>query len=154
MQSTFFGSGGSTALTLVCRLHATSPTGTFKRCRRRISGTYRTKVDRMANFFLYYLLWCGSRPSIQQMKKSFRLRLIRGVQSTRFPGGSVALTLVCRVLSVPVVPNVQYVLFSDLPDRFFRFFLKKIREIRKKSNFLRFFTIFPKKSLAFSISML
>ena len=96
-------SGGSTALTLVCRLHATSPTGTFKRCRWRISGTYRTygtyrtKVDRMANFFLYYLLWCGSRPSIQQMKKSFRLRLIRGVQSTRFSGGSTALTLVCRL---------------------------------------------------------
>ena len=39
---------------LTCRLHATSPTGTFKRCRRRISGTYRTyrtyrtKADRMA----------------------------------------------------------------------------------------------------------
>ena len=50
--------------------------GTFRRCRRRISGTYRTygtyrtKADRMANFFSADLLWCGSRPSIQRMKKS------------------------------------------------------------------------------------
>ena len=68
-------SGGSTALTLVCRLPASSPTGTFKRCRRRISGTYRTygtyrtKVDRMANSFSADLLWCGSRPPVQRMKK-------------------------------------------------------------------------------------
>ena len=69
-------SGGSTALTLVCRLPASSPARTFKRCRRRISetyrtyGTYRTKADRMANFFSADLLWCGSRPPIHQMKKS------------------------------------------------------------------------------------
>ena len=32
----FFGSGGSTALTLVCRHARISPAGTLKRCRRRI----------------------------------------------------------------------------------------------------------------------
>ena len=73
VQSTRF-SGGSTALTLVCRLPASSLAGTFKRCRRRISetyrtyGTYRTKVDRMANSFSADLLWCGYRPSIQRKK--------------------------------------------------------------------------------------
>ena len=70
------GSTGPT-LTLVCRLPASTLAGTFRRCRRRISGTYRTfetyrtKVDRMANFFSADLLWCGSRPPIQRMKKSF-----------------------------------------------------------------------------------
>ena len=97
MQSTFFGSGGSVSHSLTCRLHATSPTGTFKRCRWRISGTYRTygthrtKADRMASSFSKCLLWCGSRPPVQQMKKSFRLRLI-------------------RVPQVPDVPNVPSVL--------------------------------------------
>ena len=61
---------------LVCRLPASSLAGTFKRCRRRISGTYRTygtyrtKVDRMANFILNCLLWCGSRPPVQRKKTS------------------------------------------------------------------------------------
>ena len=92
--------GGSTALTLVCRLPASTPAGTVKRCRRRISGTYRTsetyrtKADRMASSFSECLLWCGSRPSIQQMKKSFRLRLI-------------------RVPSVSDVPNVPSVLTKN-----------------------------------------
>ena len=56
-------------------LAANSRAGTFKRCRRRISGTYRTygtyrtKVDRMANSFSADLLWCGFRPPIQRIKK-------------------------------------------------------------------------------------
>ena len=64
-------------LSCACRLPASTLAGTVRRCRRRISetyrtyGTYRTKADRMANFFSADLLWCGSRPSIQRMKKSF-----------------------------------------------------------------------------------
>ena len=63
-------------LNCACRLSASSLAGTFKRCRRRISGTYRTyetyrtKVDRMANSFSADLLWCGSRPPVQRMKKN------------------------------------------------------------------------------------
>ena len=54
-------------VSLVCRLPANSRAGTFKRCRRRISGTYRTfgtyktKADRIANAFSVCLSWCGSR---------------------------------------------------------------------------------------------
>ena len=92
--------------------------GTVRRCRRRISetyrtyGTYRTKADRMANFFSADLLWCGSRPPIQRIKKTSdyassasHLSLMSqmshlsgmkssvgslqpGVHSTRFLGGS------------------------------------------------------------------
>ena len=61
-------------LSCACRLQASTLAGTVRRCRRRISetyrtyGTYRTKADRMANFFSADLLWCGSRPPIQRKK--------------------------------------------------------------------------------------
>ena len=70
-----FWIGRLNCVSLVCRLPANSRAGTFKRCRRRISGTYRTyetyrtKVDRMANSFSADLLWCGFRPPVQRKKK-------------------------------------------------------------------------------------
>ena len=73
-----FWIGRLNCVSLVCRLPANSRAGTFKRCRRRISGTYRTygtyrtKVDRMANSFSADLLWCGFRPPVQR-KKNLRI---------------------------------------------------------------------------------
>ena len=75
VQSTFFGSGGSTAFRLFAAYrqthglgHSNGAAGAFLGLIRTY-GTYRTKVDRMANSFSADLLWCGFRPPVQRKKK-------------------------------------------------------------------------------------